>query len=58
LTIGDDKLLYQLPFDAWAAFSKNKFGGKGHRSAEQAAELAAVNHVIYAVASPRKYLLI
>jgi 5-dehydro-2-deoxygluconokinase len=47
MTIGYDKLLYVLPFDHRATFSKNMFGWQGPLSPEQTAEIAAVKQVIY-----------
>jgi len=47
MTIGYDQLLYVLPFDHRASFSKELFGWQGPLSPEQTAEIAAVKRVIF-----------
>jgi myo-inositol catabolism protein IolC len=47
MAIGYDKLLYVLPFDHRATFSKNMFGWTGALTPQQTAEVAAVKQVIY-----------
>src|SRR5437588_8450662 len=47
MSIGYDKLLYILPFDHRGSFQTKMFGWKGSVTAEQTAQIAATQQVIY-----------